>query len=302
MTRTPFDQFAKQFLEELLTPYGHVEVSREIPGEACFIDLWFQPAQGFDPDQANLGILGTMVQRPCLLEPYRNPPDAPEINSCLLKRFWLVADLYRRDTTANPILPLLWILTPTASPAFLDTLGAVPLSTFPPGIYGTASLIGTRVVAIHQLPETVETLWLRLLGKGSVQQRAIVELLNLPDSDLRFQALRLLINWKIMLDTTNLFKTEEEETLMTLSQAYLEWEQKTKEEGRQEGHQEGRQEGRQEALQITLENIFKARFGQLDDPLKQMIQHILSLSLEDYNQLFPQLLSLSRDELIQMLR
>ena len=34
MTRTPFDQFAKQYLEELLTPYGQVEVSREIPGEA----------------------------------------------------------------------------------------------------------------------------------------------------------------------------------------------------------------------------------------------------------------------------
>lgn len=283
MTRAPFDQFAKQFLEELLAPYGEVEVSREIPGEACFIDLWFQPGRFLDQDLADLGLLGIVVQRPCLLEPYRNPPGAAEANSCLLKRFWLVAELYRQNTTDS--LPLLWILTPTASSAFLESLGAAPLPDLPPGIYGTAALIGTRVIALHQLPATPDTLWLRLLGKGQVQERAIVEL----------QALQLLVNWKIMLDTTNLFTTEEEETLMALSQAYLEWEQRTKEEG----HQEGRQEGRQEILERTLNNLFQIRFGEVDEALQGVIQQILHWSNEEYDRFFPQLLTVSREILVQ---
>ncbi|GAA6615090.1 hypothetical protein NUACC26_008790 [Scytonema sp. NUACC26] len=33
MTRKPHDQFAKQYLEELLFPFGRVEVSREITDE-----------------------------------------------------------------------------------------------------------------------------------------------------------------------------------------------------------------------------------------------------------------------------
>ena len=291
MSRTPFDQFAKQFLEELLVPYGQVEISREIPGETHLIDLWFQPGKLLDQDLEVLGLLGIVIQSPCLLEPYRNPPSAAETNSCLLKRFWLVAEIYRQNTTVS--LPLLWILTPTASSAFLETLGALPLANLPQGIYGTASLIGTRVIALHQLPETPDTLWLRLLGKGKVQQRAIVELLALSDSKIRLQALRLLVNWKIMLDTTNLFKTEEEETLMALSQAYLEWEQRTKEVGRQEG--------RQEILRKTLNNLFQVRFGQIDEDLQRFIQQVLQLSNEEYDRFFPQLLTLPRESLIQSL-
>jgi hypothetical protein len=38
----------------------------------------------------------------------------------------------------------------------------------------------TAIVVIHQLPETSETLWLRLLGRGSVQEQALIELQALP--------------------------------------------------------------------------------------------------------------------------
>ena len=41
MTRHPFDQLAKQLLEQLLASYGEVEISKEIPGEPHFIDLYF---------------------------------------------------------------------------------------------------------------------------------------------------------------------------------------------------------------------------------------------------------------------
>ncbi len=43
MTRQPHDQFAKQYLEELLSPFGTVEVSREITDETRQIDVLFSP-------------------------------------------------------------------------------------------------------------------------------------------------------------------------------------------------------------------------------------------------------------------
>ena len=36
------------------------------------------------------------------------------------------------------------------------------------------------LVVIHQLPQTPETLWFRILGKGKVQELAIAEVAALP--------------------------------------------------------------------------------------------------------------------------
>jgi hypothetical protein len=39
MTRFRFDQFSKQFLEELLAPLGEVTIGKELLGEARQIDV-----------------------------------------------------------------------------------------------------------------------------------------------------------------------------------------------------------------------------------------------------------------------
>ncbi|MGA1262664.1 MAG: hypothetical protein ACO331_01990 [Prochlorothrix sp.] len=95
---------------------------------------------------------------------------------------------------------------------------------------------------LHQLPLTPDTLWLRLLGKGQCQ--AIREVLALPQTTpYRDRALQLLANWKIALETLNPPPSEEEETLMALSQAYLEWEQKTIRLGEERGRRLGEVRG-----------------------------------------------------------
>ena len=43
MTRQQHDQFAKQYLEELLSPLGTVEISREVTDEVRQIDIFFSP-------------------------------------------------------------------------------------------------------------------------------------------------------------------------------------------------------------------------------------------------------------------
>jgi hypothetical protein len=72
MTRTSFDTFSKQLLEEFLSPFGSVELNREIAGESRFIDVWFSPSTTPDPD---LGLLGRIATTSCLIEPYRTRLD-----------------------------------------------------------------------------------------------------------------------------------------------------------------------------------------------------------------------------------
>jgi hypothetical protein len=66
---------------------------------------------------------------------------------------------------------------------------------------------------------------------------------------------------------------------MALSQAYLDWEQTTEQQGERK----------------VVEALLKSRFGQLDDALRAIIPRILALPTETYT---PLLLQLSRDELL----
>jgi len=93
MTRTPFDAFSKQLLEEFLSPFGTVELNREIAGESRFVDVWFSPSA---PPDRSLGLLARIATTPCLIEPYRNAPGFSEIRSCLLKLFLVHSDQQRQ--------------------------------------------------------------------------------------------------------------------------------------------------------------------------------------------------------------
>jgi hypothetical protein len=308
VSQTPHDQFAKQFLEQLFTPNGLVETSHEVLGEARFIDLWFQPYPEPRPSSFDLGFLAVIARSPCLIEPYRNAIAVREIQNCLAKRFALIAALERKSQSFSSGQPLLWILTPTLSNSILESFSATPNSDFLPGIYSLAPALGTHIIVLHQLPAASETLWLRLLAKGGFQQRAIQEVLALPPVDTRRDlALRLLVNWKIGLETIPSEFQKEEDLSMALNQAYLEWEQRTRDQGIQIGEQRGIQIGEQRGIQIgqqelirlTLENLFRTRFGALDDPLETVIQRFLQFSTEEYSQHFPLVLSLSYEALIQ---
>ena len=71
VTRQPHDQFAKQYLKELLEPLGTVEISREIPGETLQIDLIFAPSPEPPNNPPALGLLAQLASKPCLLDRVR---------------------------------------------------------------------------------------------------------------------------------------------------------------------------------------------------------------------------------------
>jgi hypothetical protein len=270
MTQTPHDQLAKQYLEEFLAPFGVVQRQYEVPGEPKFVDVWFVPRQPnpaiADPGLLEpLGLLGQMVQKPCLLEPYRNVPSRTEVRVSVMKLVWVQEDERRKaqkDELSEDEQPLLWILAATTSQPLLREANVTVKSGWLAGVYFVADIFKTAIVAIDQLPETDETLWLRVLGRDGTQERAIREVLALPsDHPRRNSILRLLASWRVRIDLGELTDFAGEEAgLMALSEAFLAWEQEKETQGRQVGNQEGKQEGKQEerrslALKMLQENL-----------------------------------------------
>jgi hypothetical protein len=295
MTRTPFDQFAKQFFEAFLSPLGEVKTNFEVPGEPKFVDIWFAPSSQPSTD-TELGILGIIATKPCLLEPFRNQPNQTEVRSCLFKLFHVQAEFQRQDDEASEDdLPKLWIITSSASQKLLSGFGASPRKGWLKGIYFFPAFFRTAIIAVNKLPRTPETIWLRILGKGATQQGAISEFLSLTANDARRSTvLKLLATWKISMEASAEIELEDRELVMTLSQAYLEWEQETERRGMEQGIQQGIQQGQR----ILLENLLKARFGVLDEQLAAIIQPILELSPQDYASLLLQLSNLEREDLL----
>ncbi len=166
----------------------------------------------------------------------------------------------------------MWILFPSISTPILRGFGAKPDQSeeWPPGIYFLPKFFYTGLVAIHQLPVTPETLWLRVLGRGEVQKAASDEVELSQDLD----------------------RQEKQKLTMNLSPAYLRW----REETFQEGVLEGRQEGLQEERRSMIENFLRVRFGEVDEQLSQIIESMLVLPTAE---LTVMLLNFSRSELLE---
>ena len=298
MTRFPHDQFAKEYLKELLTPLGQVETSRNVAGEVREIDVLFTPTSTETSTTKTLGLLGKIATTPAIFEPFRNPVTSSQIRSCMSKLFDVHADIERQAKRENTKinesdLPKLWILTPTASPLLLDEFRAIyDQENWLAGVYLLGEGLKTAIVAIHQLPTTPETLWLRILGKGTTQKKAINELTALPeDNPLRANALELLYNLRVILETNQNLDAEDRELIMELSPLYLE----RLDEATQQGIQQGIQRGIQQGESIVVENLLRVRFGVLDEELQSIVAPLLELAPEEFTSL---LLQLSREELL----
>jgi len=71
MTRFVHDKFAKDYLEELLKPYGKVDTSEKILGEIKEIDVLFPPFPQQTSNLQVLGLLGRFAEYPAILEAFR---------------------------------------------------------------------------------------------------------------------------------------------------------------------------------------------------------------------------------------
>jgi hypothetical protein len=189
----------------------------------------------------------------------------------------------REDTTIpEDDLARLWILAPSASETLLNGFGAkLELENWSTGVYFLPDSLRTAIVAINQLPVTSETLWFRLLGRGTVQQQAVKELVALPPNNpLRRNVLELVFNWRISVMTQQDLTEDDQELIMNLTQAY----------------QEARAQAVQEGQRQVVENLLRFRFGTLDEEILRVVENLLQLPPEEFT---PLCLQLSREELLE---
>ncbi len=277
MAKNPFDQFSKQLLEEVLAPYGTVEISLEVTGESQLVDVFFEPSSSVEIAPQGLGLLGRIAQTPCLLEPFRNQPSAFEIRSCLQKLYQVHGNYLRKakrekESIADSELPQLWIFASSASDALLNGFGVSSNEDWGSGVYFLHPSLKAAIVAINQLPRNEETLFLRLLGKGQTQKQAVDEVIAIDAREPKRAAiLRLLASWKISIEITGQVEAEKE-LMMALTQAYLEWEQQTEQRGRTEGKTE-------EARSLILRQLTR-RVGTLPATVEAQVQALALPQLE----------------------
>ncbi|MGL5195383.1 MAG: hypothetical protein ACRC8Y_17515 [Chroococcales cyanobacterium] len=304
MTRTAHDQFAKQYLEELLAYLGQVQTSRDVPSEVRQIDVYFVPAATPSTAPETLGVLGQMAATTGLFEVFRNAPTPVEIRNCKLKLYSLQGDLLRqarreKNSLSESDLPRLWVLSPSCSERLVNGFGAQldQSGNWIPGIYFMPEFEKTALVAIDQLPANLNTLWLRVLGRGATQQEAVNELLSLPQGHpFRRNLLEILSNWRVNVQLRQNPNQENQELIMNLSPAYLQLREEAVQQGVQQGIQQGVAQGVEQHRKKTVQNILKSRFGSIDEELTSIIEVSLQVSDEE---LIPLLLNLSREELLQ---
>jgi hypothetical protein len=134
---------------------------------------------------------------------------------------------------------LLWIITPTLSQAQQTTFCMIKKPKWGKGIYFLPENDFTRIVVVHQLPVTLDTLWVRLLGREQVQAKAVQELLALPeDYPYRQETLLHLARLQVNLDMRQNRGKDWQEVMMNLSPAYEQWYARTIAEGKQIGLEE----------------------------------------------------------------
>jgi hypothetical protein len=285
MTQVPFDQLSKQYLEEFLAPLGMVQRNLEVPGESKFVDVWFVPTLPSSSTVGDLGLLGRIVQIPCLLEPFRNSPSRTEVRTCLLKLIWIQEDQRRKEkqralSLQESDLPQLWILAAIATNPVIQDFGAAENPHWGSGVYVLPTAFKTAIIAIDKLSETSETLWLRVLGRGATQRKAVAEVLALPETHPRRAGiLRLLASWKVSIEVKDILDAQEQEELMALSQVFLDWEQKTINTAQ-----------KQEAESFVI-RLLNRKFGQVSPATETQIR---SFSLSQIEELGEDLLDFSQ--------
>ena len=151
------------------------------------------------------------------------------------------------------------------------------------------------IVAIHQLPRTPETLWLRLLGRGRVQKQAIDELAALPVANpFRSKAVELVMALQQELKTETLKDDDDRELMMRLKSLYRQEKEQTLQQGIQQGARQERQ--------TVVENLLRSRFGAIDPELEAVVGSLLALNAEEFAALMLQFMSISREELLARFR
>lgn len=282
MSQFPHDRLNKNIFELCLENFGEIKIQRPVQSETKFIDIYFTPKIPI-PTEAQLGLLSqcvgdglrpTIGHRPVAFEPYRNPVDIDDIQSCLIKILEVQQELNRDKEQADAPQAFMWIITPTIAAHKLEKFHAVSNEiTWGSGLYLLPEGLQTGIIVVHQLPAIVETLWFRLMGKGKVQQTAMSEISALPSNHpYRNNALDLLLSYRVELEAKQNIEPEEQALIMQLSPLLLERIAASEQRGEQRGELKGYHE-------LVL-RLLKKKIGSLSIELEAQVRNLSLVQAE----------------------
>jgi hypothetical protein len=79
----PYDQFAKNLLNDALTRACHTETEVPVATAEQKIDMYCVPDPGRAAERHRMGLLGELAAEPSLFEPFRNTPSLDLVRECL---------------------------------------------------------------------------------------------------------------------------------------------------------------------------------------------------------------------------
>jgi len=248
-----FDEFGKDVLERLLAERGG-EVRMELPvrSRPQAVDLSFTPS----PDGGQrFPLLARMTREPCAFELVSRAPSIDELLGLARKTLNLGHQraLYTPRPSLSRSLAPTWVLAAGTPRRALESMRARPVPGMPRGFYCVFDPLPLYVVVIRELPETPDTKWLRVLGRGRAMDGALAEVTGDPQDPTSSFLLPVLPHW--MRRRGEATDREEEAFFMRIERTY--------EEIITEAHATAHARMLREQLQ--------ERFGPLDDSVSRRL-------------------------------
>lgn len=282
------EQLGKRIVTRALEPGGLVTLELEIPAvDAQSGDIYFEPMPGREAELSELGWLGAMTRRRCLLELYQRTPGPLQVRACVRKQLALDHSLAvdaRRQKRQRPPLVWLWMISTGSPRTVLNGHGLAPVDGWPPGFWVRDPLDAMGLVVLSELPREPDTLLLRLLGRGRILDEAVADIRALPvDAREREIALPPLVALRFEVEQDPRPDAERRAFLMATQDLYEEWEQRVKSQGVTQGVKQGVKQG----LVLSLASTYEQRFGTMPDPLRSALARVVSAeSIGRWNVLF----------------
>jgi hypothetical protein len=284
----PYDQCFKSVMNRRLARRARVALERSVHVPPQRIDVAYEPLAPAPELGLELGILGQMMALGSgMLEYFAQCPSPDAVEECLRKRLNYAHErmLAARELgDPVPARPWLWILSAGQPLEALEACGAEPLVGWPAGFWQSRTDAWTRIVVLSELPESPDTLLLRIFGRGRTLVRALTELNDLPEDDELRQAVMpalLAFRGPIMQDLKRTGDMNAAEQVQALYEA---WEKRTirkgLKKGLKEGLKEGLEQGRAEAMRQVLVDLLTQRFGSLPRDASERIQQADTATLE----------------------
>jgi len=254
--RTKYDQLVKAIFGALLRPVVAADTAREIPGQVQIADLWVEPDPARADEFARLGALGRMLESgPCLIEPFSRAPRIDEIRGCILEQYTLDHHQVREASAADrsrPAFPVLWVIAAGRPDTVIEAMALGEMEGWPAGFWQRRPFDAFHLVVARELPETPETLFLRLLARGPTFRKALDELFS-GKNWARAVLEPVLVAFRREMPQDLGEDEEDMEALRHFEAVYADWERRVKDEARKEGRKAGRKAGRKEGRKKGLE-------------------------------------------------